>query len=210
MGKGVIQVSSTREPDCQAQWAEDRTGAKPAEQGSSLRGVYVSTPFLRIDAVLRWLCRVFAGTGGIILTALTLITVGTVLGRAFLNTPIPGDFELVELGAAIAVSSFLPYCQIQEGNVIVDLVTSKAPERVKRFLGALGDLLLMLISALIAWRLVMGCIDYRDYGDVTMVLRVPIWMAMLPVIASFALLAITCASTMMTNFFAVWRPENSR
>jgi TRAP-type C4-dicarboxylate transport system permease small subunit len=139
-----------------------------------------------------------------------LLTVCTVLGRAFLNTPIPGDFELVELGAAMAISFFLPYCQIQEGNVIVDLVTTKAPMWAKRLLGALGDLLLLTISALISWRLVLGCIQYREYGDTTMILQIPIWWGMLPVIASFVLLAITCASTMLTNLFSAFGSEGAR
>lgn len=169
------------------------------EKGLSLQEVYVSPPVLRIDAVLRRLCRILAATGGIILTGLTLVTVASVLGRALFDTPVPGDFELVELGAAVAVSFFLPYCQIHEGNVIVDLFTAKASPGVIRILGALGDLLFLVISALLCWRLVHGCLEYREYEEVTMVLHIPIWWAMAPMIVSFVLLTLTCATTMLTH-----------
>jgi TRAP-type C4-dicarboxylate transport system permease small subunit len=210
MAKEVIQGIYVNETDRPAQREEGRTDVKVMGKGPTLQEVYVSTPLLRVDAFLRRLCRIFATAGGIILTALTLLTVGTVLGRAFLNTPIPGDFEMVELGAAIAISFFLPYCQIQEGNVMVDIVTTKAPMWAKRLLGALGDLLLLAISALISWRLYLGCLQYREYGDVTMILQIPIWWGMLPVIASFTLLAITCASTMLNNLVSAFESEGTK
>ncbi|MGH6902063.1 MAG: TRAP transporter small permease subunit, partial [Geminicoccaceae bacterium] len=69
--------------------------------------------------------------GGAILFALTLLTVVSVAGRAVFSAPIPGDFELVEVGMAVAIFAFLPYCQIVRGNVIVDLFTAKASPRTR-------------------------------------------------------------------------------
>lgn len=180
------------------------------DKGPSLQEVYVSPPVLRVDAVLRRLCRILAATGGIILTGVTVVTVASVLGRVLFNTPVPGDFELVELGAAVAVSFFLPYCQIHEGNVIVDLFTAKASPGVIRILGALGDLLFLVISALLCWRLVHGCLEYREYEEVTMVLQIPIWWAMAPMIVSFALLTVTCATTLLTHLLVPRGTEAAR
>jgi TRAP-type C4-dicarboxylate transport system permease small subunit len=168
-------------------------------QGKTLQEVYVSKPALRVDTLLRRWCRIMAATGGIVLTAVTLVTVASVISRALFNKPIPGDFELVELGVGIAVSFFLPYCQIQDGNVIVDLFTAKAPEWLVRILSALGDLMLLAISAIICWRMVYGCLDYMEYHEVTMVLHIPLWWAMVPIIVAFALLTCTCANTMITH-----------
>jgi len=168
-------------------------------QGKTLQEVYVSKPALRVDTLLRQWCRIMAATGGIVLSAVTLVTVASVISRALFNKPIPGDFELVELGVGVAVSFFLPYCQIQDGNVIVDLFTAKAPEWLTRILSALGDLMLLIIAAIICWRMVYGCLDYMEYNEVTMVLHIPLWWAMVPIIGAFALLACTCANTMITH-----------
>jgi TRAP-type C4-dicarboxylate transport system permease small subunit len=172
------------------------------EKALSLEEAYVSPPVLRIDGVLRRWCRILATTGGIMLTALTLVTVASVLKRSLFGAPIPGDFELVELGIAVAVSFFLPYCQIYEGNVIVDLFTAKASKVTIHILGAIGDLIFLVISALICWRMFLACLEYREYQEVTMVLKIPIWWAMAPMVLSFALLTLTCATTMLTHLLA--------
>lgn len=179
-------------------------------KGLALQEVYVSHPVLRVDAVLRWLCRMMAAAGGVILSCVTLVTVASVLGRALFNTPVPGDFELVEMGVAISVSFFLPYCQIQEGNVIVDIFTANAPQWVIRTLGAVGDLMLFLISALMCWRLVHGCLEYREYEEVTMVLQIPLWWGVVPIIVAFALLALTCATTMLSHLLAPKQAKQGR
>ncbi|MEM7270853.1 MAG: hypothetical protein AAF401_16570, partial [Pseudomonadota bacterium] len=72
-----------------------------------------------LEAAARWL----AFAGGLILAFLALMTVTSVLGRAFIFaglSPIKGDYEMVEMGCAIAIFSFLPWCQLNRGHVTVD------------------------------------------------------------------------------------------
>ena len=61
-----------------------------------------------IGALLFRLCQVFALAGGLVLVAMTLMSLVSIVGRAVLNRPLPGDYELVQLGCAIAVAAFLP------------------------------------------------------------------------------------------------------
>jgi TRAP-type C4-dicarboxylate transport system permease small subunit len=136
--------------------------------------------------------------GGAVLVALTLLTVISVVGRAAFSAPIPGDFELVEIGMAVAIFAFLPYCQIVRGNVIVDLFTAKASPRTRALLDALGNLLYTAIAVLLTWRVALGGLEVRGYGETTMVLRVPVWWGYLPAVAFLAFLALVCAYT-------VWR-----
>jgi TRAP-type C4-dicarboxylate transport system permease small subunit len=133
--------------------------------------------------------------GGAVLFALTLLTVISVLGRAALSVPIPGDFELVEVGMAVAIFSFLPYCQIVRGNVIVDLFTTRAGPRTRALLDGLGNLIYTAIAALLTWRVALGGLEVRSYGETTMVLRVPVWWGYLPAVVCLALLTLVCAYT---------------
>jgi TRAP-type C4-dicarboxylate transport system permease small subunit len=164
--------------------------------------MYVTTPYLRIRAFIGLLCRIFAIIGGIFMTGLALLTVVSVVGRVTLSAPIPGDYEIVKLGMAVCVTFFLPYCHFQNGNVIVDLITAKAPPLINRTLEVIGDLIFLFIAALITWRLFYGCLDYKSCQECTMVLNIPIWWAFPPMIAGFALLTITCITTMLTRIFA--------
>jgi TRAP-type C4-dicarboxylate transport system permease small subunit len=140
--------------------------------------------------------------GGAVLFALTLLTVISVAGRAVLNAPIPGDFELVEVGMAVAIFSFLPYCQIVRGNVIVDLFTAKAGPQVKALLDGLGNLIYTAIALLLTWRVALGGLEVRSYGETTMVLRVPVWWGYLPVVVCLALLTVVCAYTFWRSVLA--------
>ena len=96
----------------------------------------------------RWL-------GGAVLTALALMSVASIAGRALFSRPLQGDYELVQTGCAIFVALCLPYCQLKHANIIVDFFTTKASARSRRRLDAFGALLRRARDA--AHRLAHGC-----------------------------------------------------
>ena len=53
---------------------------------------------------------------------------------------------------AVAIFSFLPYCQMVRGNVIVDVFTTRASPRTRALLDSIGNLLFTAIAALLTWR----------------------------------------------------------
>ena len=124
----------------------------------------------RVGAVLETCAKWLALSGGVLLAGLALLTVSSVLGRAFIFIglgPIKGDYELVEMGCAIAVFSFLPWCQLKRGHVTVDIVVDTLPRRIKLFLTLLGNVALAAAAALIAWRLWLGMGEKFSYGEET-------------------------------------------
>jgi TRAP-type C4-dicarboxylate transport system permease small subunit len=106
--------------------------------------------------------------GGLLMTALTVMTVVSVIGRYLFNSPIQGDYELVTTGTAITVFLFLPYCHLQRGNVVVDLFLSWAPRKVQSFFDGASGLLLAAIAGVLAWRMIHGGIDMHRYGEVSL------------------------------------------
>ena len=142
------------------------------------------------------LCRWFAVIGGLVLLGMMIMTVVSVTRRTLFGAPIPGDFEMVELGSAIAVFCFLPWCQITGGNVLVDFFTMKSGPRTNHLLEALGDLVYLLVGALILWRMIPGAMEFHDYGEQTMVLRIPIWWAFTVILPAMALLIVTIFFTL--------------
>lgn len=143
------------------------------------------------------LCRWFAAIGGVALMAMMLLTVSSVTLRTVFGAPIPGDFELVELLSAVTVFCFLPWCQITGGNVLVDFFTMKAGARTNHALEALGDLIYLVIGALLTWRLWHGTVDFFSYGEGTMVLRIPLWWSFIINIPAMALLVVTTFFTLL-------------
>lgn len=157
----------------------------------------------RAVRLLEGACRALAMCGSLVLVVLAAITVTSVLGRYIFNTPITGDFEMVEIGCAIAISTFLPYCQLKNGNVIVDFFTLRASERVKNLLDAFGCILLTLAFAILTWRLALGGYDLFRFNDQTMILQIGTWWGFLVLVPCTALLTLVGGLT-------TWRALNGR
>ena len=134
-------------------------------------------------------CRIWALAGGLVVLLLALLTVASVLGRSLFALPLPGDFELVEIGCGVAVFCFLPYCHCRRGNVFVDFVTARLPRPWQRLLDGIGELMLALLALLLAWRMTLGGLDFVRSSEESMVLGVPLWCAFPPMVFSLGLLA---------------------
>jgi TRAP-type C4-dicarboxylate transport system permease small subunit len=148
-----------------------------------------------LGRALHRLSAAFALFGGLVLVAIMLLSVASIAGRTALRRPIPGDFELVQVGCAVAVFAFLPWCQLRGGNIIVDFFTVRAPPLVRAGLDAVNALLLGAIFALIAWRMTFAAVELHSYNESTMVLRLPVWIGFVPAVLSCALLAVVSAYT---------------
>jgi TRAP-type C4-dicarboxylate transport system permease small subunit len=132
---------------------------------------------VRLLESLAKLCAILAG---VLLTVVTLMTCGSLIGR--------------NLVAAIAL--FMPWCQFQRGNIIVDFFTARASARTTDALDRFGALLLGLAMALLAWRTSIGGVNAWKSGAGTMLIGFPEWAiysAMVPPLVLTAVIAIAQA-----------------
>lgn len=137
--------------------------------------------------------------GGIVLSAIALVTAGSVLARWFVGSPLTGDTEMVEYGTAIALACFLPLCQWRSGNVLVDFFTARAPAPLRGALDRAGAALLAGMLGLLAWRTGVGALDQYRYGAETMLLQWPLWPSLLLVALPMALAAVMALYTAATG-----------
>ena len=145
----------------------------------------------------------FALAGGLVLVAMMLMSLVSIVGRALLNKPLPGDYELVQLGCAIAVAAFLPFCQMRGGHVLVDFFTAKSPPAFRAALDTLGALLLAVAAGVITWRLFAGAASMKVANDQTTILEIPTWWTIALMVPSFALFS-------ATGFYTAWQHWRSR
>jgi TRAP-type C4-dicarboxylate transport system permease small subunit len=131
--------------------------------------------------------------GGLVLIAVVILTTASIFGRAFISlglAPIPGDFELVEIGIGVAVFSALPLCHLRRGHATVDLFSAMFSPRFNRFLDITSDLLVLAISALITRQLWLGMLDKRQYFETTFILQMPLWWGYLACVIMAVVLCI--------------------
>jgi TRAP-type C4-dicarboxylate transport system permease small subunit len=138
--------------------------------------------------------------GGVLLLAIALMNTWSVVSLSALGFPVPGDFEMVEIGVAVAAFSFLPYCQLTGANVTADIFTANASARWVAFFSVLSSLVAALFSVLLLWRMYDGMGSYMEYEEVTTILNIPIWIAFPPILVSLFLLVIASAITLRDAF----------
>lgn len=115
--------------------------------------------------------------GGAVLLAVAGLTTLSVLRRWLTNQPVPGDFELVSLGAGLSVMGFLAYGSLVRANILVDSLTTWLPGRVTRRIDAAWTLVWAIVAAVLAERLLVGARETLASGTVTMVLGLSTWWA---------------------------------
>lgn len=128
--------------------------------------------------------------GGVLLLAVVLINVVSVIAAAVLNKGLPGDFELTEVGVAVAAFSFLPYCQIAGLNVTADIFTARASRFWLALFSLLGALIALAFGAILLWRMYYGMLDQRTYDTSTAILQIPLWWGYAGCLLSLALLVV--------------------
>jgi len=136
------------------------------------------------------LAKLCAIAAGVLLTVVTLMTCVSLLGRNLVGATIVGDFELSGAAAGAAIALFMPWCQYQRGNIIVDFFTAKASERTIAGLDRFGALLLGLTMALLAWRTTLGGINAWKSGSGTMLIGFPEWIVYVGMVPPLVLTAV--------------------
>jgi TRAP-type C4-dicarboxylate transport system permease small subunit len=129
----------------------------------------------RTPRLVDGIARVLAVLGGVVALAVAGVVVVSVVRRWLFSEPVPGDFELAQIGTAVAVFAFLPYCQVVRGNIVVDTFTAHLPARARHRIDALWDLVYAAAMALVATCLARGTWDMLASQEVSMVLRLPVW-----------------------------------
>ena len=142
-----------------------------------------------LGVLLSRLCKIFAVASGVVLLCMAAMSLASILGRAIFTKPILGDYEMVQMMCAVAVSMALPYAHWANGHVIVDFFTAKARPGLNLFLDSIAGILMSLAGAIMCWRLAVGMIDLRNNFDSSMLLGLPTWWGYAPMVPSFALLS---------------------
>lgn len=154
-----------------------------------------------LHRVIEW----WALAGGFVLLGVALMTAWSAASGWLFGKPLAGDFELTEIFVAVAIFAFLPYCQLTDANVTADLFTARAGPRAIAAFTLFAALLALAIALLLTWRTWAGLLDYRKYVETTAILKIPIWTAYVPALASLGLLVLACLASLLASWRALLR-----
>lgn len=130
------------------------------------------------------------------LCAVGLVVVVSVGGRYLFGRPIEGDYELVEMGMAVAIFLCFPYCHLTGTNLVAEFFSTGFGPRTKLALDALSDAVFALVAGVFTWRLVIGLGRKIAQHDTTMLLEIPVWIGFAIAVLAMAMLTLVCLARM--------------
>lgn len=155
--------------------------------------------------VLEGLSRLAAMFGGFTLCAAAAFSVAAVIAAAW-GAPVLGDSEIVELAAGVAVTCFMPLCQLNGGHVAITVFTDRAPAALRRILDTLAAAAFCAVVLVLVQRLGQGGIDAYQRGRISMFLQLPQWWGYAAVALPALLWAATAAFVLIERLAGVAPP----
>jgi len=88
---------------------------------------------------------------GIILLLLSVLTFCDVFGRRFLNSPVTGTIELVEIGMALVAFLAMPRAFFLNANVSADFIKNVSNNTFQIFINIFRFILMIVIMSMMAY-----------------------------------------------------------
>jgi len=107
-----------------------------------------------------------------ILMAMMLLTFVDVVGRYLFNRPVPGGFELTELGLLVLIFAGLPLVSRADEHVTMDFIDRLISRRARALLERAVHVVCAAIFLFAAWLVWLKADRIWEYRDATDVLRV--------------------------------------
>lgn len=159
--------------------------------------------------VLEKLAKLCAVLAGVLLTGITLMTCGSLIGRNTVGVSIVGAFELTGVAAGAAIALFMPLCQLRRGNIIVDFFTAKCTDATNDKLDRFGTLLLALIFGFLAWRTSVGGLNSYSMHSETQIMGYPEWTVYAVMVPAFMLAGLIALYQTVFGFGGAKEPEKA-
>ncbi len=156
--------------------------------------------------VLFGAAKALAVFGGLLCCAIAALVTVSVAGRYLFSAPVPGDYDIAGIIAGCAIFSFLPYCQLARGNVLVDFFTNRLPPRGKAILDSIGSLVFLAVAAMFTWRLYHGALEMHQSNEMIAAFNFYRWWTIPFDILCMAVLLLAIGYTLAQDVARASRP----
>jgi TRAP-type C4-dicarboxylate transport system permease small subunit len=127
-----------------------------------------------VESIIVKLSKFMDVVAGLSLTFIMLLTACDVVLRYF-GMPVPGTYELVSLGGALAVGLSSALTFWLKGHISTDFVIEKFSAKVKTIFEVVTRFMALIIVAAIAYNLIGMGSDMRKAREVTPTLNIPFY-----------------------------------
>ena len=137
-----------------------------------------------------------ATASGLVLFFLAVLTFCDVFGRRFLNAPVTGTIELVEIGMALVAFLAMPRAFFLNANVSADFINNLNLGKFKTYLVIIKFVLMLMIMSLMAYATTITSYKFMKNQRVTLDLElyfypfyficaIGMWLSVIAILAWF-------------------------
>lgn len=144
--------------------------------------------------------------GGVALLTLTLLATMNVVLRVF-HVPVGGTYEVVSFLGAIVTAGALGYTQKRKDHIVVDILSEKFPDPVKRVLDRVSYTLTLLFFSVVSWQTFVYGKRLLRTGELSETLKIAYYPFVFLVSIGFAVLALTILLDLIET---VWTREEKK
>lgn len=137
--------------------------------------------------------RLAAAGAGLVILFMMMVGVADVAGRYLLNAPLSSAFELTGLSMVLVVFGGLASCGWVGGHVVVNVLEGVLSKPSGRLITALVHGIGAVLMLTIAWRSADVALDYFASGEVSNMLRAPLYPFVVAVAAGTLLYGLVLA-----------------
>jgi TRAP-type C4-dicarboxylate transport system permease small subunit len=157
----------------------------------------------RLSALLRKLLMI---AGGVALLALTLLATTNVALR-IVRAPVSGTYEIVSFLGAIVTAGALGYTQKRKDHIVVDILSDKFPDAVKRALDGVSYALMLVLFSIVSWQTFVFGKRLWQTGELSETLKIAYHPFVFVVCLGFAALALTLLLDLLET---LWKKGDPR
>ena len=140
---------------------------------------------------LRAVVLAMAALGCAAVVAMILVTVIDVVGRQF-GRPVPGAYDLVRLCGAVAMLGALPLTKALKGHIAIEYFFRKMARSGRAVVDTLLRLVMLVFFVALAWEFARQGELFRQSGELTATLRLPVfWVFWVASVSSAAVALVT-------------------
>ena len=152
-----------------------------------------------LEKVLHPIIRVVNGAGTVVLGLMVLLTVADVLLRLVLDRPIRGALEIVEFLMVMVVFFAMAYTGLLKGHIVIQVLPSRLPERLRAILDSIADLISIGFGCLVIWQGIAQAHITQLRNDISGVLSIPVFPFYYVLVLGVALLVLVFLANLLDS-----------
>lgn len=138
--------------------------------------------------------------GGIVLFLIMILVAVSVFFRYALGQPILGNQEIVEIGMSVVVMLAIPYTSFTNQHIRVDIFDHVLGDFGRFFADLISRSIGVFVLVLLVRKSWGKALDAYEYGDVTNMIEVPVWIAYAAICFGMGLFILVLILKIMSQF----------